>query len=54
MIERINKWPSLRVQWSILTYTHSCCKGFSPKIVKARDCECISEVGNFGQKVLSL
>ena len=34
----------MRVGWGLLTYTHSYCKGFWPKVTKEGDCECLARL----------
>ena len=34
----------MRVGWGLLTCTHSCCKGFYPKIAKGGYCEFLARL----------
>ena len=38
------EWPCMRVGWGLLTCTHSCRKGFCPRIAIRRDYECLSRL----------
>ena len=40
----MSEWPCVRVGWGLLTCTHSCCKGFCPRIAKGGDCECLARL----------
>ena len=40
----VSEWPCMRVGWDLLTCTHSCCKGFCPRIAKGGDCECLARL----------
>ena len=40
----MSEWPCIGVGWGLLTCTHSCCKGFCPRIAKGGDYECLARL----------
>ena len=42
--EVLSEWVALYESWVGLTCTHSCCKGFCPRIAKGGDYECLARL----------